>query len=385
MNFDENGNLKINTLEENNQEYKEKYREKFGDVDLSSSSALGEDLAITSEMKKIVDENSQEAITQNNPFLATGLPLENLAFLAGGLKKLTNVKSTVLLKFSGPNGSLIAKGTLVEEQISKEKYETTLKGTISNGIFYTFAQALTAGEIPCDKNQLNKLVTPVEGITVINESTGDVGFIEETNTALRKRMFDFDNSLNINERLYMKLKNIPNVKKVKMIPNKTDAVDANGIPAGHIAIIVLGGEDDLIAKAIFEQPVDYNTFGNIKIFVSSKIMNTATPVNFIRPNIVAPTVQVILNVDSSYNPNDATLIKESLLAYFKDKYSMGSKILIDNLAIPVQENYLDNNSSFKGLDSVTIKINNLSKNLILAYDQLAYLNFDNIQMEVYEV
>lgn len=385
MKFDTNGNLQINTLEENQEEYKEKYREKFGDVDLSSSSALGEDLAITSEMKKKVDENSQEAINQNNPFLATGKPLENLAFIAGGLKKLTNVKSIVLLKITGPNDYEVAKGTLIEEQISKEKYETTLKGTIQNGVFYTFAQSLTAGEIPCDKGQLNKLVTPVDGIAVINETAGEVGFIKETNTELRKRMFDFDNSLNINERLYKKLKNIPNVQEVKIIPNKTAAVDANGIPAGHVAVIVLGGEDDLIAKAIFEQPVDYNTFGNTKIFVPSKIMGTATPVSFIRPSILTPSVQVTLNVDNTYNSNDAALIKESLLAYFKDKYSIGSKILIDNLAIPVQENYKDNNSSFKGLDSVTIKINNLNKNLILAYDQLAYLTFDNIQMEVYEV
>lgn len=385
MKFDENGNLQINTLEENNQLYKEKYREKFGDVDLSSSSALGEDLEITSEMKKIVDENSQEAILQNNPYLATGKPLEYLAFLAGGLKKQIDVKSKVLLKFTGPNGTQISKGTLVEEVNSKEKYETTLKGTITNGVFYTFAQSLNAGEIPCDKGQINKLVDPVEGIAVINEAAGEVGFLVESNTNLRKRMFDFDNSLNPHERLYKKLKDIPNVQEVKIIPNKTTADDANGIPANHTAVIVLGGEDDLIAQAIYEQPADYNTFGNTQVFVASKIMNTATPVNFIRPKINIPTVQVTLNVDSSFDHNDVALIKESLLAYFKDKYSIGSKILIDNLAIPVQENYKDNNSSFKGLDSVTIKINNQDQNLALDYDEIAYLYLDNIEMTVTEV
>lgn len=120
MIFDENGILQINTLEENKEFYKEKYRGEFGEVDLSSNSGLGEDLSITSEIKKIVDEGSQEAVNQNNPYVATGKPLENLAFIAGGYKKLIDVKSKVLLKFTGPDGTVIEKGTLTEEKNSKK-------------------------------------------------------------------------------------------------------------------------------------------------------------------------------------------------------------------------------------------------------------------------
>ena len=68
--FDNNGKLIINTLDENNIFYQEKYKAIFGEIDISPTSALGVDLAITSEIKKIADENTQEALMQNSPYEA---------------------------------------------------------------------------------------------------------------------------------------------------------------------------------------------------------------------------------------------------------------------------------------------------------------------------
>jgi len=87
--------LVINTLDENVELYKEKYAEYFGDVDFSPASALGTDLSITAEMKKIADENLQDAFLQNNPQTATGANLEALCFL-GGIHRNNNETDTQL-------------------------------------------------------------------------------------------------------------------------------------------------------------------------------------------------------------------------------------------------------------------------------------------------
>ena len=81
--FDENHNLSIPTIEVITEAYKLKYSENWGNVNLSPSSALGSDLAITSEMERIASENLQDAFLQNSPFQATGDNLDNLCFLRG--------------------------------------------------------------------------------------------------------------------------------------------------------------------------------------------------------------------------------------------------------------------------------------------------------------
>lgn len=379
--FDENGKLQINTLEENMEFYEDKYSTKFGLVDISPASVIGEDVAISAEVKKNADEGTQYAFMQNSPYEAIDEGLENLCLLRGITKK-KDEHSLALVIFAGTDGTVIEAGTLIEEETTKEIYETLEKGTISNGTFSTFAKAQKSGRIPCKKTKINKLVETIEGVTVSNPNDGIIGFDVESNSDLRKRLLKFDNALNINEKLEQDLLNLPNVKLVNIVSNKTNETDANGIDARSTSIVVLGGNDKEIAKTIFTSPADYTTIGTSEIIVASSVNSKSYPVYFSRPDVLFPTVQVSLTTDSSFDVDDLGVIKESILSFFKTEFALSDDVMIDKLYIPAQQDVNNQNLFFKGITRVSITLNGGTSNQAIAYNEYADLLDNNLSVQV---
>lgn len=382
--FDENGQMRINTLEENMQEYQDAYEGTFGKVDIAPSSALGSDLAITAEMKKKSDEFTQYAYAQNSPYEAVKEGLDNLCFLRGIIRKI-NEHSIVLLKFTGVEGTEIPKGTAVKNTLTDELFITNEKRSIVNGEFTVFATAVNSGRVVCKAGSLTELDQTIEGITSVNNpSDGILGYDKESDTQLRRRLFNYSNSLNIDDELYIKLSNLHNVKFVNIESNPELTTDANGIPAKKTSIIVLGGDNKAIAKAIYETiPADKNTFGTTLEFIASEVSSKEYPIYFSRPVAKTTTIEVTITKDSTFNVDDVGVIKESILAYFEDKFKIADDVLIDSLYIPVQQNYITK-ESFKGVKNVSIKLNGSTTNMSIAYNEFATLNLEDLTILLVE-
>lgn len=369
--FDNNGRLIINTLDENITLFQEKYKATFGEIDISPTSALGVDLAITSEIKKIADENTQEALMQNSPYEAIDTGLENLCFLRG-IKRKKNEHSIVLVIFSGTDGTIIEKNSIVKNTLTNEEFSTNERGIIADGVFSVYATALNSGRIICDAGTIT--TTDLQDVTVNNAYDGILGFDLESNTELRKRLFSYENSLNIDEDLYLKLFNLQNVKFINIESNKTLEVDINGIPPKSTSIVVLGGDEKSIAKTIFKSSIaDRNLIGNTQEVVISDISKKEYIINFSRPEPIGINVKVTITKNSKFNPNDVGVIKQSILDFFQYKFKIANDILIDTLYIPVQQDFNNNNSFFNGIESIDIKINNAYENIAILYNQYAVL------------
>jgi uncharacterized phage protein gp47/JayE len=380
--FDENGNLTINTLDENQKLLQDKYKGTFGLVDIAPTSALGNDLAITAEIKKIADENIQEAFIQNSPYEAIDKGLENLCFLRG-IKKKIDEHSIVLVKFSGPDGTVIEKGTIVKNTLTDEEFTTNERGVIAGGTFSVYATAVNSGRVVCDAGTITTV--DIQDVTVTNPYDGIVGFDVESNTDLRKRLLAYDNSLNIDEDIQLKLLNLQNVKFVNIESNKTLTVDANGIPAKSTSVVVLGGDEKSIAKTIFKSGIaDRNLVGNTQEVVVSDISNKEYVVNFSRPEPISLTVKVTITKNSKFDPNDVGVIKQSILDFFQYKFKIANDVLIDSLYIPVQQDFNNNNSFFKGIETIDIKINDAYDNIPILYNQYAVLGNQDLIIMVIE-
>lgn len=378
--FDSNGKLIIPTLLENQETYQKAYQGTFGLVDVAPSSALGSDLAITAEMKKISDEFTQHAFIQNSPLEATETGLDNLCFLRG-IKRKTDEHSVCLVEFSGADDTVIEKGTLVTNASTGEVFATNERGLITGSVFLVFATSVNAGRIVCNANTLTG--TDLENVTVTNPNDGILGFLIESDTDLRKRLLEFTNGLNVDEELYLKLRDLHNVKYVNIISNPELATDANNIPAKSTSIVVLGGDSKVIASEIFKAiPADKKTTGTISEVIASTISQKEYIINFSRPETVNTTMSVNITKDSSFDPDDLGVIRESILNYFADKFTISNDVLIDSLYIPVQQNYNDNYSSFKGVVKVAITLNGASDNVSIDYNQYATLSSENLLIVV---
>lgn len=384
--FNEKGQMTISTLDENMQEYQDKYEKSFGLVDISPSSALGSDVAITAEMKKKADEFLQYAFSQNSPYEAINEGLENLCFLRGIIKK-TNEHSIVLLKFTGNDGVEIPKGTAIKNTLTDELFLTNEKGTIADGEFTVFATALNSGRIVCKAGTLTELDQEIEGITsVINPSDGILGYDEESNTQLRRRLLNYSNSLNIDEELYINLLNLHNVKFVNIESNPELITDSNGIPPLSNSIIVLGGEPKDIASTIFKTysvKECLRTFGTSLEFISSDVSKKEYPIYFSRPVAKTAVLEITIAKNNFFNPDDIGLIKESVLAYFEEKFKIADDVLIDSLYIPVQQNYITK-EQFKGIKNVSILLNDSNTNMSIAYNEFATLSLDDLTILLVE-
>lgn len=369
--FDNNGNLIINTLDENIVFFQEKYKATFGEIDISPTSALGVDLAITSEIKKIADENTQEALMQNSPYEAIDTGLENLCFLRG-IKRKRDEHSIVLVTFSGTDGTIIDKNSIIKNTLTNEEFITNERGIIADGVFSVYATALNSGRVICDAGTIT--TTDLQDVTVTNAYDGILGFDLESNTELRKRLFSYENSLNIDEDLYLKLSNLQNVKFINIESNKTLEVDINGIPPKSTSIVVLGGDEKSIAKTIFKSSIaDRNLIGNTQEVVISDISKKEYVINFSRPEPIGINVKVTITKNSKFNPNDIGVIKQSILNFFQYKFKIANDILLDTLYIPVQQDFNNNNSFFNGIESIDIKINDAYENIAILYNQYAVL------------
>lgn len=369
--FDNNGNLIINTLDENIVLFQEKYKATFGEIDISPTSALGVDLAITSEIKKIADENTQEALMQNSPYEAIDTGLENLCFLRG-IKRKRDEHSIVLATFSGTDGKIIEKNSIIKNTLTNEEFTTNERGIIADGVFSVYATASNSGRVICDAGTI--ITTDLQDVTVTNVYDGILGFDLESNTDLRKRLFSYENSLNIDEDLYLKLSNLQNVKFINIESNKTLEVDINGIPPKSTSIVVLGGDQKSIAKTIFKSSIaDRNLIGNTQEVVVSDISKKEYVINFSRPEPIGINIKVTITKNSKFNPNDVGVIKQSILDFFQYKFKIANDILIDTLYIPVQQDFNNNNSFFNGIEAIDIKINNAYENIAILYNQYAVL------------
>lgn len=380
--FDSAGKLIIKTLTENQEEYKETYEKTFDKVDISPDSALGSDLAITGEMKTIADEGTQYAFMQNSPHEAIDEGLDNLAFLRGLSRKVDEHSVVLVTFFSEAEGTIISKNTIIANELTDEEFSTDEQGVITNGIFTVFATSINSGRIICKADTIN--VTDIENVTVNNENDGFVGFDIETNTVLRARLLDYQNTLNIDEQLQIELENLQNVKYVNIVSNSSLS-DNGTLPAKATAVIVLGGTNKEIAKKIFATiPSDKLTVGIEEEIIASSITSKEYPIYFSRPTEISLNVDVVLGVSSKFDLDNLGVIKESILSFFSEKYNSDDTVILDSFYVPVQQDFNNQNFPFIGIESVSILVNNESLNIDVNYDEYTILSSSNLTVTVKE-
>lgn len=378
--FDKDGRLIINTLPENMEFYREAYLKSLGLVDIAPKSALGSDLAITAEMKKLADEHTQFAISQQSPYEATDEWLDYLCFLRGIIRKI-NESSICLVTFSGADGIVIEKGTAVTNEVTNEIFITDEKGIITSGTFSVYATSVNAGRIACNANTLT--ATTIANVTVTNLNNGILGYLKESDTSLRARLLSYSNGLSVDEDLKLNLLNLLNVKYVNVVSNPKLIADANGIPAKNTAIVILGGDSKSIASIIKTTiPADKLTFGDISETIASPITNKEYVYSYSRPTPIIITLSVTITTNANFNPNDVGVIKESILNFFYDKFAIEDDVVFSTLYIPIQQDYNNNYSYFKGITAVAITINGATDNIIIAYNENAVLSSENLTLTV---
>ena len=271
------------------------------------SSPDGMKIAHDAEVFGALDELIKQAYDARDPNKASGYDLDVLRKLTGATRS-QGTPSTVTLKMTGASGTLIPKGSQAKTKagVIFETDEDLVLAT--DGIGTVSAHCTKNGAIEVNANSITEVVTLVSGWqTVTNPQVATLGTARDSDALFRVKSARSVSRAGIGQKdsLYGELYETEGVRKVRIYENKTDSGEAvdvknpHGLPAHSLAIVVDGGQDSEVARAIYNKlipGVNLHAVGTevTEVVWSEKYRNSNDVITFSRPIYVDVGIHVVV-------------------------------------------------------------------------------------------
>lgn len=263
--------------------------------------------------------------SQFNPLQANGASLSGLVQL-NGITRYAGSPSSVILTFTGDNGALVPAGTRCTDEENNVIWKTISNVYLAqNGGDLTASGSVTAkatvnGPIEADVGTIIKIMDELPSVTsVINEIAAIPGDNDESDAALRLRRERsiMSYSRGMAESIHAAIIALDGVQYCKIYTNRTNDTDARGISAKSIAVIVQGGDDEQIAKQIFNRAGLCTGFYGETAVIYQDTMGVSHEVRFTRPTAVPVIVSITIEqVEGGFlETGYADKIKENIIAF----------------------------------------------------------------------
>ncbi|OAH53907.1 hypothetical protein AWH48_11605 [Domibacillus aminovorans] len=280
-----------------------KARELFGEnVNVSPRSPLGIILILFAFFLSKVYELMELVYNNSFPGTATGVSLQKLGKLKG-MSLLTEDYASGQIQINGPPNAFVAPGLIVgtTDDIYFDTVEDVRLDGTGVGTADIYAQvAGLPGNV--DAGAITVLLNPTaDGLTVANAAPTTGGRNTETDAEFYQRFQETPSKSGSPsvESIQAKLAVTPGVRDAIVNHNPT-RMERNGLPPNCIAPFVFGGDDDVVAKAIFAVAAGgiqiYGT--TVKNVTDSK--GTLHEVGFTRPDVIQVYVKVTLTKGASF-------------------------------------------------------------------------------------
>lgn len=324
--------------------YEYKARELFGTkANLTVRSPLGIFLRIFAWVTSLLFQLIEDVYNSRFIDTAVGNSLYNLGRTIG-LRLLPAQKAAGYVRFTGEVGYYIPEGYLVST-VSGLQYATVTYGRIGNdGTLLLPVQAVESGaDYNVDAGTITTIVNPLDGITgCTNPAAVDGGRGRETDEEYRDRYYksvDFAGGVNIDAIVAEINQNVEAVSSVIGYENDTDVTDELGLPPHSFEVVVYGGLDQDIAKAIYRRKAaGIQTHGSTTIPIIS-ISGQSIGISFSRPTAVPIHIKITnLKTDPDHFADDGIQqITDALVAYIGDENSGGLSIGEDLIFISLYQ------------------------------------------------
>ena len=277
----------------------------FGnDLDVSPETVQGRLIEMISRSRLFTIQACAAVSNMLNLNTANGFVLDDLGSLFL-LSRQPATYTTVNVELGGVSGTIVPEGTRLKS-LGGEIFVNTEDYVIGSPLGAVF-RAEKTGIIPCPANTLNIILDAVNGLeTANNPDNGILGRELETDSEFRIRI---KNSLNVNSiavlsAIRANLEQIDGVVGTYLYDNYSTSsvvVDDITVPAHSILAIVDGGDEDEIAKVLYNKKTigaGYcSTSADPDIEIVSKtvldpIYGTSYVVKFARPKIVDLVVNI---------------------------------------------------------------------------------------------
>ena len=327
-------------LEELNSEVKAIFGDNFN---VSPESPDGQVNGVISESNANLWELAEEAYNAFNPKAASDVSLSNLVLL-NGITRFAATASRIEVTISGDSGTSVIAGSLIGDV--GETIVFSIDETVSipsGGSVIAQATATVAGPRPALADSITEIITPVTGWdSVTNDDAAVLGTDLETNSDLRARRERSvaRSAQAVIDAIFAEIRAIVGVTQLLVLENDTK-LEVDGLPPNSINAIVLGGQDQDIAKAIFlKKTLGATSFGNTSAVITDD-QSIEHTISFSRPSAIDIYVIVNLTTFSSFPVNGQDLIKQAIIDYSQGLliegrgFSLGSNVINSQLYSPI--------------------------------------------------
>lgn len=239
------------------------------------------------------------------------------------IKRKPAINSYAMCTINGRAGTQIDAGALIESAIDGTQWSLDQNVTIpANETITAKFTCLTDGAISASSGTLTKIVTTVTGWDTVTNATAIVGSLEESQSAFEQRRKD---SVSLNARstvnaVYANVAQCDGVIAVYAVDNKkniSETIDNYTLTPHSIFVSVIGGENEDIAKAIYNNlsaGCDYN--GNTSVDITNEYSGAVETVKFYRPDVFNIYVKVQIQNSASLQNDYENIVKQAVYNNF---------------------------------------------------------------------
>lgn len=290
----------------------------FGaDAYISADSQDGQLLAAFALAQSDVNQACIATYNAFSPTYAQGAGLSSVVKI-NGIRRLYPTFSTAVGSVVGQAGTIITNG--VVEDANGNLWNLPGSVTIPGGGSITVTvTAQEAGNFVAPSGTINKINTPTRGWQTF-ASTADAipGAPVESDATLRQRQARSTGlpALTPVDAMYAALANLIGVGRLAVYENPTGVVDANGLPAHSISVVIQGGDATAIATTIGQRKTPgAATYGSTSTTYTDPITGIAYMINYYVLSNQTIKVAVTGTAKAGYNSLIAGEIKQAVADY----------------------------------------------------------------------
>ena len=355
------------------------YKAALGEnLSLEESTPQGRLIEAETISRKAVLENNAYMANQLNPNTSTGIFLDAACALVGVVRK-SATHTEVLATVTGVAGTVIPAGSQARTSAG-DLFELVDTYTIpAGGTGTTYFQSVNEGPVACATGTLTQIVTSVFGWeTISNPVAAVIGVNAESDSDLRlrrlKSIYKGTSLLQSIESALLKVDGVLSVFPAENDTNGTKTIDGKTLVAHSIWIVVDGGSNQDVAKAIWEHKslgCAYNGAEEVTVYGPYNVPYT---VKFDRPTYQPFTIDVTVTSPLTIDATEVEAEVKAALAAWANGEIPG----VDGLGLGVDV------SPFEAAAAITARIPGLFVNNV----EVAFSGDDpgtsSLEVKVYE-
>lgn len=347
----------------------------------------GQLLGVLAQLLSDANQLGGAVFNSFSPTFAQGVGLSSLVKL-NGLQRKIPTNSQVVVTITGTAGTVITSGQVGDNAGLSQVWNLPATVTIPpGGTIDVTATNSVPGAISAGNNSLEVILTPTLGWTGVTNGTNaaSLGAPVESDAELRARQ-SASTSLPATSppgSIEASVANVPGVTQSKLWENNTSSTDSNGIPSHSLSMVVLGGDANAVAQAIFEKKAPgVGTFGSTSISVTDEEGMIVT-INFYELAFTTIYVALTVHALTGYTSAVGDEIKAALVDYVNGLDMGGTVFYTKLVAAGCLDNAADGATfNLTALTVATTPVPVATSDIPITFNHRASLVIGNITLTV---